>query len=27
MYCSGNPVIFIDPNGLDEWEVNKKGLI
>jgi len=25
MYCSGNPVILIDPNGLDEWEINKQG--
>jgi len=25
MYCGGNPVILIDPNGMDEWEVNKQG--
>jgi len=25
MYCGGNPVILIDPNGMDEWEVNKRG--
>jgi RHS repeat-associated protein len=24
MYCSGNPVMRIDPDGMDEWEVNKK---
>jgi len=25
MYCSGNPVTVIDPNGMDEWEVNSTG--
>ena len=24
-YCSNNPIMIIDPNGMDEWEVNIKG--
>ena len=26
-YCAGNPVNLIDPNGLDIWEISKKGRI
>ncbi len=26
-YCSGNPVNKIDPTGMDEWEINKRGEI
>ena len=25
VYCGNNPLIIIDPNGEDEWEVNKSG--
>jgi RHS repeat-associated protein len=24
-YCLNNPLLFIDPNGEDEWEINKQG--
>ncbi len=24
-YCSWNPIMKIDPDGMDEWELNKKG--
>ena len=24
-YCRNNPLIFIDPTGEDEWEINKQG--
>ena len=27
VYCSNNPIKVIDPNGEDEWEVNKSGHI
>ncbi len=27
VYCSNNPIRIIDPNGEDEWEVDKKGNI
>ena len=27
VYCSNNPIKVIDPNGEDEWEVDKKGNI
>jgi RHS repeat-associated protein len=27
VYCSNNPLKVIDPNGEDEWEVNKSGHI
>ncbi|MFV0291573.1 MAG: RHS repeat-associated core domain-containing protein [Mangrovibacterium sp.] len=26
-YCSWNPIVKIDPNGMDEWELDKKGNI
>ncbi|MFV0501498.1 MAG: RHS repeat-associated core domain-containing protein, partial [Bacteroidales bacterium] len=25
IYCSNNPVMVVDPDGMDEWEVNQKG--
>ena len=25
VYCSNNPIMMVDPNGEDEWEVNKSG--
>jgi RHS repeat-associated protein len=27
IYCSNNPVMVVDPNGEDEWEVSNKGYI
>ena len=27
VYCSNNPIRLVDPNGEDEWEVDKKGNI
>ena len=27
VYCSNNPIRLVDPNGEDEWEVNKSGHI
>ena len=27
VYCSNNPIKVIDPNGEDEWEINKQGKI
>ncbi|MDR2409490.1 MAG: hypothetical protein LBE13_15455 [Bacteroidales bacterium] len=27
VYCVNNPLIFVDPDGLDVWEVNKQGQI
>ena len=24
-YCRNNPVVFVDPNGNDEWEINSSG--
>ena len=27
IYCSNNPIKVVDPNGEDEWEVNKSGHI
>ena len=27
VYCSNNPIKLIDPNGEDEWEIDKKGNI
>jgi len=27
VYCSNNPVMIIDPNGEDEWEVDQQGYI
>lgn len=27
MYCAGNPVIYIDPDGRDIWEINENGKI
>ena len=26
-YCSNNPIMKIDPTGMDEWEINSKGKI
>jgi RHS repeat-associated protein len=26
-YCRNNPLIFIDPTGEDEWEINKQGKV
>ena len=27
LYCRSNPVMFVDPTGLDEWEIDKNGKI
>lgn len=27
MYCSGNPIMRIDPDGRDEWEVSSRGKV
>ena len=26
-YCSNNPVVYIDPSGNDEWEINSSGYV
>jgi RHS repeat-associated protein len=27
VYCAGNPIKFVDPNGMDVWEINNQGEI
>ena len=27
LYCRSNPIMFVDPTGLDEWEIDKNGKI
>ena len=27
LYCRSNPIMFVDPTGLDEWEIDKNGNI
>ena len=27
MYCNGNPIIFVDPDGMDIWEMDEYGFV
>ena len=27
VYCHNNPIGLYDPNGMDDWEINSKGII